>query len=152
MEIRKIILTRGIPGSGKSTWARAWVAESPETRIRINNDDIRNMLGNYWVPSREDLVSFIKHKTVVAAMGHGYDIIVDNMNLNPKEVNFWETIIDSHNKDTERENLGFTKYKYEIEFKDFFIPVEECLKRDAMYYSVLSTKSTANGILSRMET
>ena len=132
MEIRKIILTRGIPGSGKSTWARAWVAESPETRIRINNDDIRNMLGNYWVPSRENLVSFIKHKTVVAAMGHGYDIVVDNMNLNPKEVNFWETIIDSHNKDTEGENLGFTKYNYEIEFKDFFIPVEECIKRDAM--------------------
>lgn len=44
MEIRKIILTRGIPGSGKSTWARAWVEESPETRIRINYDDLRNMM------------------------------------------------------------------------------------------------------------
>ena len=141
MEIRKIILTRGIPGSGKSTWARAWVAESPETRIRINNDDIRNMLGNYWVPSRENLVSFIKHKTVVAAMGHGYDIVVDNMNLNPKEVNFWETIIDSHNKDTEGENLGFPKYKYEIAFKDFFIPVEECIKRDAMRPNPIGEKT-----------
>ena len=141
MQTRKIILTRGIPGSGKSTWARAWVAESPETRIRINNDDIRNMLGNYWVPSREDLVSFIKHKSAVAAMGHGYDIVVDNMNLNPKEVNFWETIIDSHNKDTEGVNLGFEKYKYEIEFKDFFIPVEECLKRDAMRPNPIGEKT-----------
>ena len=141
MQTRKIILTRGIPGSGKSTWARAWVAESPETRIRINNDDIRNMLGNYWVPSREDLVSFIKHKSAVAAMGHGYDIVVDNMNLNPKEVNFWETIINSHNKDTERVNLGFEKYKYEIEFKDFFIPVEECLKRDAMRPNPIGEKT-----------
>ena len=141
MQTRKIILTRGIPGSGKSTWARAWVAESPETRIRINNDDIRNMLGNYWVPSREDLVSFIKHKSAVAAMCHGYDIVVDNMNLNPKEVNFWETIIDSHNKDTEGVNLGFEKYKYEIEFKDFFIPVEECLKRDAMRPNPIGEKT-----------
>ena len=45
MTIKKIILTRGIPGSGKSTWAKAWVAESPETRIRLNWDDMRNMLG-----------------------------------------------------------------------------------------------------------
>lgn len=44
-ENKKIILTRGIPGSGKSTWAKTWVAESPETRIRLNWDDMRNMLG-----------------------------------------------------------------------------------------------------------
>lgn len=141
MQTRKIIIARGIPGSGKSTWARAWVGESPETRIRINNDDIRNMLGDYWVPSREDLVSFIKHKSAVAAMGHGYDIVVDNMNLNPKEINFWETIVNSHNKDTERVDLGFTKYKYEIEFKDFFIPVEECIKRDAMRPNPIGEKT-----------
>lgn len=141
MQTRKIIIARGIPGSGKSTWARAWVGESPETRIRINNDDIRNMLGDYWVPSREDLVSFIKHKSAVAAMGHGYDIVVDNMNLNPKEINFWETIVNSHNKDTERVDLGFTKYKYEIEFKDFFIPVEECIKRDAIRPNPIGEKT-----------
>ena len=39
----KIILTRGIQGSGKSTWAKAWVAEDPEHRIRINNDDIKSV-------------------------------------------------------------------------------------------------------------
>lgn len=39
----KIILCRGIQGSGKSTWARKWVLEDPEHRVRFNNDDIRNM-------------------------------------------------------------------------------------------------------------
>ena len=37
----KIILCRGIQGSGKSTWARKWVLEDPEHRVRFNNDDIR---------------------------------------------------------------------------------------------------------------
>lgn len=52
----KIILCRGIQGLGKTTWAKQWVLEDPEHRVRFNNDDIRNMLGKYWVPSREHLV------------------------------------------------------------------------------------------------
>lgn len=43
----KIILCRGIQGSGKTTWAKQWTLEDPEHRVRFNNDDIRNMLGKY---------------------------------------------------------------------------------------------------------
>lgn len=125
MEKRKIILTRGIQGSGKSTWARKWVEEDPINRVRINNDDIRNMLGKYWVIEREPLVSEIKQSIVTEAMNRGYDIVVDNMNLNPKEVKFWETVVEFNNTYPDG-------YKYEIEFKDFFISLEECIRRDAM--------------------
>ena len=45
----KIILCRGIQGSGKTTWAKQWVLEDPEHRVRFNNDDIRNMLGKEHV-------------------------------------------------------------------------------------------------------
>ena len=40
----KLILTRGIPASGKSTWAKAWVQEDPQRRVRVNRDDLRRML------------------------------------------------------------------------------------------------------------
>jgi len=122
--IKKLILCRGIQGSGKSTWAKAWVAEDPENRIRINNDDMRNMLGPYWVPDREMLVSDIKLSIAQNAMNRGYDIVVDNMNLNSKEVTFWKNLVNVNNKDID-------SYEYEIEFKDFFIPLEECIRRDA---------------------
>ena len=125
MEKKKLILTRGIQGSGKSTWAKAWVAEDPSSRVRINNDDIRNMLGNYWIVGREPLVSEIKQYATQAAMARGYNIVVDNMNLNPHEVKFWEKVVELNNADPDG-------YKYEIEFKDFFIPLEECIRRDAM--------------------
>ena len=121
----KLILTRGIQGSGKTTWARQWVEEDPEHRIRINNDDIRNMLGKYWVTSRENLVSSIKKNMAEEAINRGYNIVVDNMNLNAKEILFWKDMVKMANMDPDG-------YKYEIEFKDFFIPLEECIRRDAM--------------------
>lgn len=118
----KIILCRGIQGSGKTTWAKQWVLEDPEHRVRFNNDDIRNMLGKYWVPSREHLVSDIKKDFMVSAMEFGYDIVVDNMNFNPKEIEYYENLVDS--------TLGYMNC-YSLEYKDFFIPLEVCIERDS---------------------
>ena len=121
----KIILCRGIQASGKSTYAKAWVEEDPEHRVRFNNDDIRNMLGKYWVPSREHLVRRIKVALILEAMETGYDIIVDNMNLNPKEVEWYEAIV----RDFKTRRVSS---EYTIEFKDFKTPLEECLRRDSL--------------------
>lgn len=118
----KIILCRGIQGSGKTTWAKQWVLEDPEHRVRFNNDDIRNMLGKYWVPSREHLVSDIKKDFIVSAMEFGYDIVVDNMNFNPKEIEYYENLVDS--------TLGYMNC-YSLQYKDFFIPLEVCIERDS---------------------
>lgn len=118
----KIILCRRIQGSGKTTWAKQWVLEDPEHRVRFNNDDIRNMLGKYWVPSREHLVSDIKKDFIVSAMEFGYDIVVDNMNFNPKEIEYYENLVDS--------TLGYMNC-YSLEYKDFFIPLEVCIERDS---------------------
>lgn len=126
METRQLIICRGIQGSGKSTWAKAWAKERPETRIRINFDDMRNMLGEYWVPSREKVISSIYTTTLAYAMEKGYSIVVDNMNLNPKTCAELEKIVKDFNDDT------VSKFEYEVEYKDFFIPVEECIRRDAM--------------------
>ena len=39
-----VIFTKGLPASGKSTWAKAWAAEQPG-RVRINSNDLRAMMG-----------------------------------------------------------------------------------------------------------
>ena len=117
--MNKIIICRGIPASGKSTWAKQWVLEDPEHRIRINQDDIRNMLGKYWVPSRENLVSYINNAIITKAVSLNYDIVIDNINLNPKNILYIEDIILLCNM------------KYIIEYKDFFdVPLSVCIERD----------------------
>ena len=123
----KIILCWGISGSGKTTWARQWAEEIPINRIRLNYDDIRTMLGKYWVPEREPLMLKIFNAALNDAMSRKYDIVIDNMsNLNPKHIKEYEELINTYNNSTDTNNT------YELEFKLFDTPVEECIRRDAL--------------------
>ena len=128
---KKIILTRGIQGSGKSTWAKQWVAEDPDNRARYNSDDMRCMFGPYnvkkWEP-REQILNTVFDSFMIAAMNAGRDIVVDNMNLSDKAVSRVEVLANTFN-----ETRTSGDYEYEIEFKDFFdVPLSECIRRDAM--------------------
>lgn len=135
-EIRKIILTRGIPGSGKTFWAKSWSMEDPEHRIRLNWDDMRNMMGLYWVPSREPINKAMLQAGLLIAMTNGYDIVIDNMNLNPKAWEEYEGIIKRHNA------LSGSNNHYELEFKDFFdVSIEECIKRDSLRSNPIGEKT-----------
>ena len=113
----KLIICRGIPASGKTFWAKQWVLKDPEHRVRINQDDIRLMLGKYWVPSREPLVSHIQQEAICRAMSLGLDIVSDNTNLNPKVLKSLSDVANSN--------------EYELEYKDFFdTPLSVCIERD----------------------
>lgn len=117
--MNKLIICRGLPASGKTTWAKEWVMEDPEHRVRINLDDIRSMLGKYWVPAREPVVSAIQQEAILAAMNFGVDIVIDNTNLNKKVVDDYIKVAN--------------KFKYLVEYKDFFnISLGECLRRNVI--------------------
>ncbi len=79
----ELIVTRGISNSGKSTWAKAWIAESPETRRRVNRDDIREV--GFTVPSyvmkEEELVTDFQQGAVRSLLEDGYSVVVDDMFL-----------------------------------------------------------------------
>lgn len=115
--MNKLIICRGLPASGKTTWAKEWVMRDPNHRIRVNQDDIRLMLGKYWVPAREPVVSAIQQEAILAAMNFGVDIVIDNTNLNRK-------VVDAYVKVAE-------KFKYTVEYKDFFnVSLGKCLRRN----------------------
>lgn len=117
--MNRFIICRGLPASGKSTWAKEWVMRDPEHRVRINQDDIRLMLGKYWVPARELIVSTIQQEAVLAVMNFGVDIVIDNTNLNKK-------VVDAYVKVAE-------KFKYTVEYKDFFnVSLGECIRHNAI--------------------
>lgn len=126
--MKRIILTRGIPASGKSTWAKQEVLKDPEHSIRINKDDLRNMCGKYWVPAREKYITACKGTLLINAINFKFDtIIIDGMNLNPKENGYLKGMVSMMN-DTIKEGQD----KYIIEVKDFTdVPLDVCLERDS---------------------
>ena len=87
----KIIATVGISGSGKSTWAKAWLAEAPH-RARMNRDEIRMALfgevdqakaDEYYSTENEAKVTALAKVLMDEWMAEGRDIVVDNTNLHP---------------------------------------------------------------------
>ena len=56
----KIILTRGVPASGKSTWAKKVISENDWYRgdqwIRVNNDDIEFVDVRFFPNEASDMI------------------------------------------------------------------------------------------------
>lgn len=92
----KLILTRGVPGSGKSTWAKEWVREDPDNRVRVNRDDLRNMLYAATETrlgyAQEENVTAVERSIATIALNSGKDVVVDAMNLRDKWVKGWYTL------------------------------------------------------------
>lgn len=90
MKEQMLIAMQGIPGSGKSFRARQLLADLQEEKdmhaIIVNRDDIRDMLGDYWVPTREGLVTKLEMTAIKEGLKGGYHVIVDATNLNPKTI------------------------------------------------------------------
>jgi predicted kinase len=114
----KLILTRGLPASGKSTYARELVASDP-TYVRLNRDDFRQMLFGMPVldSQGESMVTAAQHGAVENALKAGFNVIVDDTNFFARGVKALMKIAIKHDA--------------EIVFEDFtHVPLEECLRRD----------------------
>lgn len=113
----KVIIMQGIPGSGKSYFAKNFVTGKTDW-VRINRDDLRNMRGDYWIPSQEKLITDWELCCLECALKKGLNIIYDSTNLNPKTLKVVTNVISKY------EN-------YEIEFKLMDTPLDVCIERDS---------------------
>lgn len=121
MPEQKIILTRGIPGSGKTTYARKWVAEDPDWRIRINRDDLRfQIAAKYHGLSRhqEETVTLLQKAQARAAIDAKLSAIVDDTNLRASTVREWQELA--------------AELDVPLEIVDIAVDVEEAIERDKL--------------------
>lgn len=119
MKERSIILfLMGLPGSGKSTYAKILVNTPNTNWVRINKDDLRGMLfdGKYS-RSRENFVLDMRDCAIRNAAKCGRDIIIDDTNLHPKH----------------RKKIEALAQELDMEFQVKLIdtPLEECIRRDS---------------------
>jgi predicted kinase len=124
----KIIMTVGLPASGKSTWAKEQVAKSHGKIKRVNKDDLRALLdAGTWSRDREKFVLKIRDAVIRESMAQGLDIIVDDTNLAPKHINHIKQMVEQHN------SIGTIPFfEYTVEVNDSFleVPYKTCVKRD----------------------
>src|SRR5699024_10795071 len=78
-----MVITRGIPASRKSTFARRWLAEDPASRIEVNRDNVRLMIGAGQIgdEAQERSVSVICDEMIHAGLRAGKSVVVSNTHL-----------------------------------------------------------------------
>lgn len=83
--MKKVYLFKGLPGCGKSTRARAMMAEHPGQFKRVNKDDLRAMLDDSrHSRDNEKFVLRVRDQLILAALEAGKHVLVDDTNLHPK--------------------------------------------------------------------
>lgn len=81
----KLVITRGLPGSGKSTWAREWVSRDTMTRAEVNRDKLRDMAHGGFAHA-EVMISTMEQTLIRELLINGVDVVCSDTNLPNKTV------------------------------------------------------------------
>jgi predicted kinase len=147
---RKVIVLKGLPASGKSTYARDLIDRNAGRYKRVNKDDLRAMLDNsYWSKGNEKFVLKMRDWTIVEALNDGKNVLVDDTNLHPKHEARIRELVKEYNQQNNSDVA--------VEVKFFTIELEEAIARDLkrlnsvgekvireMYYQFIATKQATS--------
>lgn len=108
----------GLPGSGKSYWAKAKIAEDPDSFVRSNKDLLRECLHcGQWSKRNEQVVLAVRDFIIEQGLAAGKSVIVDDTGF-----------LDKH-----RERCAAIAKKHSAAFEvvDFtHVALETCLERN----------------------
>lgn len=112
-----LFITRGVPGSGKSTWSLDRARQ--DDTIRVNRDDIRfTLFGTYWGGKVDEyVVTDVENQMVESGLRAGRNVILDATNL--------------HNKNLKTKLSLASRYGATVEFVDFPVSLATALERNA---------------------
>lgn len=119
-DVQKVIMTRGLPASGKSTWAKQFIKDNKGWK-RINKDDLRAMIDDgVWSKENETIIVDARNSLLRTFLNAGYSVIIDDTNIQ-----------DTHIKKVF--HLVACEYPdVEFEVMDFDTDKKECLRRDKL--------------------
>lgn len=112
---KEIILTIGLPGSGKSTYVNNNFIEIKAGYQILCLDDMRLAVGDVFNRKTENIIIAMHDIMARAFMERGLSIIVDSTNISRNVVECWCELAD--------------EYQYDMRGIFFDIPIEECMRR-----------------------
>lgn len=141
-----IRLTRGLPASGKSTYAQALI-RTPDW-VRVERDLLRDQLfgTRYGLSSdQENVITAMQTAMAAAALKAGKSIVISDMNLRASYVRQWAKFATRH-------NAVFNTV-------EFYAPIDVLIERDAQRINSvgakvireLAAKFTKNGVISKVD-
>jgi predicted kinase len=114
----KLIILVGLPASGKTTWAKAYVSAHNNV-IRVNKDDLRAMLHNgEYSKENENIVKKVRDMIMSVGFSNGQTVISDDCNMNPEHID----------QMTKFANWNGVPVVIRKEFLD--VPIGICISRD----------------------
>lgn len=117
--MKELIMLKGLPASGKSSWAKKLQTDSPHQYKRINKDELRAMLDDsLFSGANEKFVLRLRDHIIAQALHEGKHVIVDDTNLDPKH----ETRL--------REIAQAEGAAFSVNNSFLAVSVEECIARD----------------------
>ena len=112
----KLLCLRGLPGSGKTTYAKELANKG---WVRVNKDDMRAMLNNSkFSKDNESYILSLRDEIIISSLVQGKNVVVDDTNLDPKHLIAFESIAGEFLAD------------FEIRFFD--VDVQECIRRNKL--------------------
>ena len=112
----KLILTKGLPASGKTTWAKEYIQKHPET-ANLCKDDLRLQLSG--TNKREKRIIKVRDLLTEYYFEQDYSVIWSDTNLNPVHLR--------------RATELAAKYQAELSVRDFTdVSLSECIRRDLL--------------------
>lgn len=114
-----IYMTRGLPASGKTTWAKRHLEAHPATAY-VSKNAIRKRLGiRPGDFRREDEITAMEQAFITEALKLRRYLIVDNLHLSRKHFEHYIILAIRYGYNFHMVNLGN-------------VPMEVCLERDAL--------------------
>lgn len=120
-----VVVTKGLPGSGKSTWSRNYV-RAHKNWARICKQDLRRdvfenpnigLEDNDYGGRSNKAVCDIRDAAILLLITRGYSVIVDGLSLHPDAVSHIEKVVGN---------------RANVRVQDFtWVSLETCILRDA---------------------
>ena len=128
--MRKVILTKGLPSSGKTTWTKEQLDKYPSRYKNISKDNLRLMLDNSkWSKANEKYVLQLRDHLLLTSLDLGYSVIVSDTNFHPSHEERIRELVSDYNKGLYGD-AQLLIHPVQVEVKFFDVSPEECIKRD----------------------
>ena len=128
--MRKVTICKGLPASGKSTWAKEKVAKSNCSIKRVNKDNLRSMLDSgKYSKGNESYVLQLRDHIILTALDLGKSVIVDDTNFHSSHEERIRELVSGFNEGMFG-NEPLINNKVQVEVKFFDVSPEECIIRD----------------------